>query len=586
MTRDPLTFPAGRDLRLQNLARGDEGFLLALGYSTQRGYGRTHPFAGEIRFGEVEVEFFAEEVGFAVPLGRIAVTECQMINQFKGSATEPPRFTRGYGLAFGQSERKAMSMALVDRALRARELGEESESAGAGRGIRVVAFGQRAGDRFRRAPEAAALRRFPGRARSGAADARGVRGCATMTSTRLAGCGGMSAPVYNFAYLDEQTKRMIRRAILKAIAIPGYQVPFASREMPMPYGWGTGGVQVTAAILGPDDVLKVIDQGSDDTTNAVSIRKFFAKTAGVRTTTRTTEATVIQTRHRIPETPLGEQQVLVYQVPIPEPLRFLEPRETETRRMHALADYGVMHVKLYEDIARHGHIATTYAYPVKVDGRYVMDPSPTPKFDNPKMNDCAGAAAVRRRPGKAHLRDPALYRGGLARFRGPSVRALSLPTASARCAAPPKAFSTRSSPTTAAGACSCARTPTIARAAESLPIRPSCRLTRSRAMLDQRRTPDTAGGGRPTCRQVLDLYAQPDFDAGNVLPLETAPPIARPLRRLSRLHALRRRARRRRSSAASPCWSCTTSAISVRRPRSSRMSWSPRLCRARASERP
>jgi alpha-D-ribose 1-methylphosphonate 5-phosphate C-P lyase len=166
-------------------------------------------------------------------------------------------------------------------------------------------------------------------------------------------------------------------------------VPFASREMPMPYGWGTGGVQVTAAILGPDDVLKVIDQGSDDTTNAVSIRKFFAKTAGIRTTTQTEEATVIQTRHRIPETPLGAQQVLVYQVPIPEPLRFLEPRETETRHMHALADYGVMHVKLYEDIARHGHIATTYAYPVKVDGRYVMDPSPTPKFDNPKMNNCA-----------------------------------------------------------------------------------------------------------------------------------------------------------------------------------------------------
>jgi len=198
----------------------------------------------------------------------------------------------------------------------------------------------------------------------------------------------MTARAYNFAYLDEQTKRMIRRAILKAVAIPGYQVPFASREMPMPYGWGTGGVQVTAAVLGPDDVLKVIDQGSDDTTNAVSIRKFFAKTAGVRTTTRTEAASVIQTRHRIPEAPLSENQILVYQVPIPEPLRFLEPRETETRRMHALADYGVMHVKLYEDIARHGHIATTYAYPVKVADRYVMDPSPTPKFDNPKMNDC------------------------------------------------------------------------------------------------------------------------------------------------------------------------------------------------------
>jgi alpha-D-ribose 1-methylphosphonate 5-triphosphate synthase subunit PhnI len=125
LTREPLTFPAGRDLRLQNLTRGDEGFLLALGYSTQRGYGRTHPFAGEIRLGEVEVEFMAEEVGFAVPLGRVTVTECQMITQFCGSATEPPQFTRGYGLAFGHSERKAMAMALVDRALRARDLGEE-----------------------------------------------------------------------------------------------------------------------------------------------------------------------------------------------------------------------------------------------------------------------------------------------------------------------------------------------------------------------------------------------------------------------------------------------------------------------------
>ena len=175
----------------------------------------------------------------------------------------------------------------------------------------------------------------------------------------------MNARPYNFAYLDEQTKRMIRRAILKAIAIPGYQVPFASREMPMPYGWGTGGVQVTAAIIGPEDVLKVIDQGADDTTNAVSIRAFFAKTADVATTTDTTEATIIQTRHRVPETSLTDQQILVYQVPIPEPLRFLEPRETETRRMHALGEYGLMHVKLYEDIARFGHIATAYAYRVR-----------------------------------------------------------------------------------------------------------------------------------------------------------------------------------------------------------------------------
>ncbi len=125
LTRDPLAFPADRDLRLQNLARGDEGFLLALGYSTQRGYGRNHPFVGEIRMGEVEVELFIEELGFAISIGEITVTECQMVNQFKGSATEPARFTRGYGLVFGHSERKAMSMSLVDRALRAEEFGEE-----------------------------------------------------------------------------------------------------------------------------------------------------------------------------------------------------------------------------------------------------------------------------------------------------------------------------------------------------------------------------------------------------------------------------------------------------------------------------
>jgi alpha-D-ribose 1-methylphosphonate 5-phosphate C-P lyase len=198
----------------------------------------------------------------------------------------------------------------------------------------------------------------------------------------------MNAPAYNFAYLNEQTKRMIRRAILKAVAIPGYQVPFAAREMPMPLGWGTGGVQVTAAILTPEDTLKVIDQGADDTTNAVSIRKFFVKTAGIKTTEATEDATIIQTRHRIPESALTEKQTLVFQVPIPEPLRFLEPRETETRKMHALEEYGVMHVKLYEDIAHYGEIATSYDYPALVNGRYVFDPSPIPKFDNPKLDNC------------------------------------------------------------------------------------------------------------------------------------------------------------------------------------------------------
>lgn len=191
---------------------------------------------------------------------------------------------------------------------------------------------------------------------------------------------------YNFAYLDENTKRMIRRALLKAVAIPGHQVPFGSREMPLAYGWGTGGIQVTAAVIGPADVLKVIDQGSDDTTNAVNIRRFFARTTGVATTERTREATLIQTRHRIPETPLTEAQILVYQVPQPEPLYKLEPRRGEATKLHAYAEYGLMNVKLYEDISHWGRIDVTYDYPVRVNGRYVMSPSPIPSFDNPKMH--------------------------------------------------------------------------------------------------------------------------------------------------------------------------------------------------------
>ncbi|MDI1235995.1 MAG: alpha-D-ribose 1-methylphosphonate 5-phosphate C-P-lyase PhnJ [Polaromonas sp.] len=191
---------------------------------------------------------------------------------------------------------------------------------------------------------------------------------------------------YNFGFLDERTKKMIRRAMLKAVAIPGYQVPFGSREMPFAYGWGTGGVQVTASIIGRDDVLKVIDQGADDTTNAVNIRRFFARTTGVPTTEKTAEATIIQTRHRIPEAALTEAQTIVYQVPMPEPLFRLEPRRLETITMHSLGEYGLMNVKLYEDIAQLGAISKTYDYPVLVNERYLTSPSPIPKFDNPKMH--------------------------------------------------------------------------------------------------------------------------------------------------------------------------------------------------------
>jgi alpha-D-ribose 1-methylphosphonate 5-triphosphate synthase subunit PhnI len=126
ITREPLAFPAARDARLQSLARGDEGFLLAMGYSTQRGWGGTHPFVGEIRVGEVAVEITPPELGFAIEIGEITLTECQMVNQFAGSRTVPPQFTRGYGLVFGHGDRRAMAMALVDRSLRAAELGEDA----------------------------------------------------------------------------------------------------------------------------------------------------------------------------------------------------------------------------------------------------------------------------------------------------------------------------------------------------------------------------------------------------------------------------------------------------------------------------
>jgi alpha-D-ribose 1-methylphosphonate 5-triphosphate synthase subunit PhnI len=130
LTRAPLGFPASRDARLQALARGDEGFLLSLGYSTQRGYGFTHPFVGELRMGEVDVIIEPPELGFPICIGDVALTECQMVNQFAGSRNEPPQFTRGYGLAFGHGERRAMAMALVDRSLRAGELGEDVTAPG------------------------------------------------------------------------------------------------------------------------------------------------------------------------------------------------------------------------------------------------------------------------------------------------------------------------------------------------------------------------------------------------------------------------------------------------------------------------
>jgi alpha-D-ribose 1-methylphosphonate 5-phosphate C-P lyase len=191
---------------------------------------------------------------------------------------------------------------------------------------------------------------------------------------------------YSFAFLDEGAKREIRRKTLKAVAIPGYQVPFGSREMPIARGWGTGGLQLTLALIGQRDILKVIDQGADDSVNAVNIKKFVQRVTGVAITTDARAATLIQTRHRIPEQPLRHDQVLVFQVPIPEPLRLVEPSERITREMHAEADYSRMWLYLYEDIVKFDEITVGARYPVMVNGRYLMDPSPIPRWDLPKLN--------------------------------------------------------------------------------------------------------------------------------------------------------------------------------------------------------
>lgn len=194
---------------------------------------------------------------------------------------------------------------------------------------------------------------------------------------------------YAYAFLDEFAKRELRRRLLKAIAIPGYQVPYASRELPIARGWGTGGLQVTLSLTGPESVIKVIDQGADDSVNAANLRRFISRMTGARTTSDTLEASLIQSRHRIPEERLGEAQILVLQVPDPEPLRRVQPNISEARVMHADADYGLMWLTLYEQMVAFGRFVQGASYPSLVHQRYVMSPSPIPRWDTPKLHQAA-----------------------------------------------------------------------------------------------------------------------------------------------------------------------------------------------------
>lgn len=190
-----------------------------------------------------------------------------------------------------------------------------------------------------------------------------------------------SSDVEPYAYLDETSKRAVRRAVLKALCIPGHQVPFAAREMPVARGWGSGGLQVTLSLVGPDDVVKVIDQGSDDSLNAVQMKELIAATSRCRTTTRTSEATLIQSRHRLPEVPMTAEQILVLQLPNPEPLRRVEPDEVACGRLHADRDYTAAWLDLFDDELRLGKPLSGADHPVLVEGGALMSPSPIPRYD-------------------------------------------------------------------------------------------------------------------------------------------------------------------------------------------------------------
>lgn len=190
----------------------------------------------------------------------------------------------------------------------------------------------------------------------------------------------------SYGFLDASAKREIRRKMLKAVAVPGCQMPYASREVPMARGWGTGGLQVSLTLMNPSKRVKVIDQGADDSVNAASIRRFLARVSGAPTTLDTLQADLIQSRHRIPEEKLREDQVLVLQVPNPEPLRPVQPNMSIARQMHSDADYGRMWLQLYEQIVRSGRVMQGASYPSLVNGRHVMTPSPIPRWDVPKLH--------------------------------------------------------------------------------------------------------------------------------------------------------------------------------------------------------
>ncbi len=189
-----------------------------------------------------------------------------------------------------------------------------------------------------------------------------------------------------YAYLDEFMKASVRVAALKAVCIPGYQVPYVSEEVPIARGFGSGGLQITLSLIGPDDLFKIIDEGDDETVNAVNLRRMVGEATGNRATYDPRRATIIQSRHKVPEFPLVEDQIVVLQAAFPDALRFFERSEAVARRMHAEKDYGKLWLRLYESVIAHGEIMIGGRYPVMINDRYVLDPTHVPRWDLPKMH--------------------------------------------------------------------------------------------------------------------------------------------------------------------------------------------------------
>ena len=386
ITREPLVFPVPRSAALATMARAETGSLLAIAYSNMRGYGDVHPTVAELRVGYLPVLLPHPVTGELTEAGEVLMTECEVVAMYDADDETggKPMFTLGYGACFGHNEVKAISMAILDRALqKGMQDGPDNPSEDPEfvllhvDGVDSMGFAS-----HYKMPHYVTFQSDMDRLRTTQQKGRGAR----MSAMTRHECGN----AYNFGFLDEYAKKEVRRAILKAIAIPGYQVPYASREMPMGRGFGTGGLQLTLSLIGPNDIVKVIDQGSDDSVNAVNLRHFVELTCPAfahHESTARGHADPVAPPH--PGTPLTRRRRYCPASAVPRPAgggRTVRGQaQDHARRGRLFAPVGE---------ALRGHrqfdeITISHRYPTRINGHYVIDPSPIPRWDVPKLNESA-----------------------------------------------------------------------------------------------------------------------------------------------------------------------------------------------------